>query len=333
MANDLAYYRDRFRKLKSDIKPYWPEVTLHRAPHKPFLLLSIMDLIAQGVISSNFIELNANVTDIFDLYWGKLMGQDREGSPLLPFYHMKSEGFWHLMPVPGMEQALANVGRIRSLRQLSQLVLGVKLDNELFDLLMQAQTRDDLRRVLIETYFTPETRPVLVEVGQICAESFDYSRELLNRLRDRFKLQEAPEVDEHYRTESRSTAFRRIVVDAYNHTCAMCGIRLLTPEGRTAVAAAHIVPWRVSHNDDPRNGLALCGLHHWTFDQGMVGVTADYHMIVSPAVEDEVYSRPLLDLSNRELRLPNEPYLWPAKQALRWHRENVFRADVPLRLL
>ena len=46
-----------------------------------------------------------------------------------------------------------------------------------------------------------------------------------------------------------------------------------TPEGRTAVAAAHIIPWRYSHNDDPRNGMALCGLHHWTFDEGLVTIT------------------------------------------------------------
>ncbi|MCB8986015.1 MAG: HNH endonuclease [Ardenticatenaceae bacterium] len=27
-------------------------------------------------------------------------------------------------------------------------------------------------------------------------------------------------------------------------------------------AAAHIIPWSESHNDDPRNGLALCHLCH-----------------------------------------------------------------------
>jgi putative restriction endonuclease len=34
----------------------WSADTFHRVPHKPFLLLSIMDLIAQGVIAENFIE-------------------------------------------------------------------------------------------------------------------------------------------------------------------------------------------------------------------------------------------------------------------------------------
>ena len=186
---------------------------------------------------------------------------------------------------------------------------------------------------MIESYFAPVTRLTLVEVGQIASESFEYSRELLDRSRGRFRLREAPEMDEQYHPESRSTAFRRIVVQAYNHTCAMCGIRVVTPEGRTAVAAAHIVPWSVSHNDDPRNGMALCGLHHWTFDQGMVGITPEYQIKVSPAIPAEEAAEPLRALADRELQRPSDLFIWPAKPALKWHFEHVFRAEAPARLL
>jgi putative restriction endonuclease len=86
---------------------------------------------------------------------------------------------------------------------------------------LSTEARDTLRRVLIETYFAPEVRSKLVEVGQITAESFEYSRELLERLRGTFQLHEAPETDARYHVESRSAAFRRIVIKAYNHTCAI----------------------------------------------------------------------------------------------------------------
>ena len=53
----LEKYIKIFAKLRTDKgRDRYPEVTLHRAPHKPFLLLSIMDLIAQGQITENFIE-------------------------------------------------------------------------------------------------------------------------------------------------------------------------------------------------------------------------------------------------------------------------------------
>jgi putative restriction endonuclease len=174
----------------------------------------------------------------------------------------------------------------------------------------------------------------VVEIGRITAESFDYSHELVDRLRGRFTLKEAPEPEGHYHVEARSTGFRRVVVEAYNHTCDICGIRVVTPEGRTAVAASHIVPWSVSHNDDPRNGMALCGLHHWTFDQGMIGVTPECQIRVSPVISaDEESAKPLLLLAESLLHQPTDSMLRPAKAALHWHWENVFRAETLPRLL
>lgn len=58
-----------------------------------------MDLIAQNIIKTNFIDLNAELMDAFDLYWIKVMGQEKDGSPILPFYHLQSDKFWHLVPV------------------------------------------------------------------------------------------------------------------------------------------------------------------------------------------------------------------------------------------
>lgn len=305
----------------------WSAETLHRAPHKPFLLLAIMDLIAQGVISDRLIRLDTDLVDAFELYWTKVIGRPSHGKIALPFYHLRGDGFWHLVPVPGMEQALAATGSVDSIVGLRRLVLGATLDEDLFALLADARRRDDLRRILVETYFAPEVRPRVVEASHITAESFEYSRELLQRSRGRFTIREVPEADEQYRTESRSTAFRRVIVEAYSHMCALCGIRLQTPEGHTAVAAAHIVPWSVSHNDDPRNGLALCGLHHWAFDEGLVTVAPDYRVVVSTIVpRDDSAATPLLALASSPLRQPADHTLHPADEACAWHRKKIFRA-------
>jgi putative restriction endonuclease len=166
------------------------------------------------------------------------------------------------------------------------------------------------------------------------ADSFEYSRELLDRVKGRFTLKEAPEGSETYLTEFRSIAFRRVVVEAYKHTCSFCKIRILTPEGRTAVAAAHIVPWSHGHNDDPRNGMALCGLHHWVFDQGLVTVGIDYSIKVSPAVRlEENAAEAIQKLDGQTIYLPIDYILRPSKSALRWHMDNIFWAETPPRML
>lgn len=331
----LEKYLEKFAKLNADKSAArWPASTNHQAPYKPFMLLSVFDLVAQGVIQQNFIEYKADLLDIFDLYWVKVMGTQKRSNPVLPFYHLHRDGFWHLVSVPGMEIALLTVDQIKTNIHLQQMVLGAKFDDVLFDLILNAEDRDKLRRVLIEKYFAPDTRDILVEVGQITAESFEYSRKLVDRLRGRFTIKENTDKNGNYHTESRSAAFRRTVVDAYHHTCAMCGIRLVTPEGRTVVEAAHIIPWRVNQNDDPRNGVALCGLHHWTFDQGMVSISSSYEIMVSPIVDDaQQATQPVLLLQNRGLLLPHEKIFWPAKKALNWHKKNIFRAEIPPQLL
>ena len=53
----LDKYLQMFAKLRTDRgRDRYPEITYHRAPHKPFLILSVMELIAQGLITQNLIE-------------------------------------------------------------------------------------------------------------------------------------------------------------------------------------------------------------------------------------------------------------------------------------
>jgi predicted restriction endonuclease len=53
----LEPYLQKFANLRTDRGgDRYSEITYHRAPHKPFLLLSVMDLIAQGRITQKLIE-------------------------------------------------------------------------------------------------------------------------------------------------------------------------------------------------------------------------------------------------------------------------------------
>ncbi len=81
------------------------------------------------------------------------------------------------------------------------------------------------------------------------------------------------------RTEySRSPRFRQEVLTAYSHRCAMCEIQL------DLVDAAHIVPHAHPEGfDTVSNGLALCALHHRSFDAGLLYVRRDYSIHLNSA--------------------------------------------------
>ena len=316
----------RFAKLRTDTSPArWSSTTRHRAPHKPLLLLAVMDLFAEGSITANLIELTPDLGELFTLYWARVMPPDQRGKLALPFFHLKSDGFWHLVPRPDKEAILAASRQIRSTNQLRETVLGARLDEELYEFLRAKENRDLLRAMLIETYFAPELQPALVEQGTINLASFRYSQKLLEQARKR-QVKESPLDGDAYQSAIRDQGFRRAVVTAYDHRCALCGIRMLTPDGHTAVDAAHIIPWSISHNDDPCNGMAFCRLCHWTFDEGLLSVSSRYVVITSPqlATGHNVPGH-LVTLDSRVIIGPNEKLYWPDLDALSWHRQNVFR--------
>ena len=64
----LEQYLQMYADLRTDKgRERYPKLTYHCAPHKPFLLLSIMDLIAQGRIAQNLIEPSRAERDVLDL--------------------------------------------------------------------------------------------------------------------------------------------------------------------------------------------------------------------------------------------------------------------------
>ncbi|MFU8858738.1 MAG: HNH endonuclease, partial [Deferrisomatales bacterium] len=278
----LSEYLRRLTRLRTDVNAgHYPDQPSHRAPHKPILLLSVMDLVAEGSVADNFIELSPDLVEVFSLYWSRVMPRDRRGIPVYPFFHLRSDGFWHLVPRPGKEEILQATTTVSSANRLRELVRGARLDEELFALLLDPESREVLRAAVLEQYFAPEVRPALLAQAQVNVQAYRYSLDLLDAARSE-PFGGASLAAEALPPPARDQGFRRAVVTAYEHRCSFCGIRMTTPDGHTVVEAAHIVPWSESRNDDPRNGLALCRLCHWTFDEGLLGLSAVYVILASP---------------------------------------------------
>jgi putative restriction endonuclease len=236
--DDPSQYFKIFSTLRSDTsRARWTAATKHRAPHKPLLLLSVIDLFAEGLITANLIELTPDLCETFTLYWSRVMPPDQRGNIALPFFYLRSDKFWHLVASPDKEEILAATSSVKSISQLRELVLGARLDDELYSLLCHEEARNVLRSVLIDEYFAPEPQKALLEQGVINVEAFDYSRQLLEQAKTKLEPTE-PEVKRAVRDQG----FRRAIVTAYSHRCAMCALRVITADGHTVVDAAHIVP-------------------------------------------------------------------------------------------
>lgn len=87
------------------------------------------------------------------------------------------------------------------------------------------------------------------------------------RLRERIKWQVWAR-----RRGATSVRFRKEVREAYHSRCIMCGGCFPTTplNEKPGVDAAHILPWAVYDLDEIYNGVCLCKIHHWAFDEGLL---------------------------------------------------------------
>jgi putative restriction endonuclease len=320
----IEQYIKAFSNLRTDkSKSRYPSFTNHRAPHKPFLLLSIMDLIAQGQITENFIEPSYDLVEAWNIYYSRIMPPRSPASMAYPFSRLKSDGFWQRLTKPGYDPEIEY--NINSMNRLREVYYGAKMDDELFQYLCELETREQLRLVLIHTYFAPHIHPTLIEQGRVNLEAYRYSERLIMEAKEQSPDWNSP-IDAE-KARARDQGFRKAIVMLYNHRCALCGIRMITSEGHTIVEAAHIIPWNESYDDLPTNGMALCRLCHWSFDEGLMSVGTNYEVMVSRKIQTE-QNLPghILTLRDRNIFTPEDERFWPKQDNLNVHRRKYFKA-------
>jgi putative restriction endonuclease len=117
----------------------------------------------------------------------------------------------------------------------------------------------------------------------------------------------------------RSGLFKRVVLEAYDHTCAVSGLKLLSTRSSPVplLDACHIVPWAVSHDDTISNGVALCPNLHRAFDRHLFWIDDAYRVRVADDFgELSGADYGIRRFEGQALRLPQRPKWWPGREKL-----------------
>lgn len=109
--------------------------------------------------------------------------------------------------------------------------------------------------------------------------------------------------------------------DPFNdNQCAACGLRIRLAHGNDVsfIDAAHLIPFAVSANDHPSNGLALCKNHHWAMDRDVIVPGPDFHWHVSKAVDPRRSNgeQELAALAGTSILLPKDTAFHPKPESL-----------------
>lgn len=276
------------------------------APHKPLLLLVILEMAEQDILPPKTLPLTPELAFRFCTLWA-IVAHRRNQRPdiRLPFHHLQSDGLW---------AALTEDGKPSPDNRLTRFAV---LPSDFVEFVKNPVYREKARRILIATYFEPAERVALYTAFGLPIPPDD-----------QIVKDAAYKAPDEAKQQGRETRFRLNVVAAYNFACALSGYRLTTITGASIVDAAHIHQFADSRNNDIRNGLALCKNAHWLFDNGLWTISDHCEVIVSVGHFSEASPdhKSLASYHGQKLRLPAEKALWPNPVHLAWHRKQRFRS-------
>lgn len=276
------------------------------APHKPLMLLTVIDLIESGDISDGWVKYDVRLVSRFRDYWELVLERQRNQPDIpMPFHALggDKDKVWERFTANGQPSLAKATTRLCS------------LDPDLFACLQDTGFRRKAREILVIRYFTPKEQVMLcARLGLSVPKTAEITA--LREQADDFKASQK---------KGRDSRFKSDVLGGYYFTCALTGYRLDT-ESSSIVQAAHIHQHAVSGNDDPRNGLALTPDAHWTFDAGLwTAIPKGDHFLIHVArdrfCEKTPHGQSLAVRHGEPLHFHDHARLRPGAAHLEWHRK------------
>jgi putative restriction endonuclease len=284
----------------------------HERPHKPVLLLAAMDLIAQGKDKPEHIRWSQELRGTFKQYFEQVRGRDDSDTPENPFLYLRGDGIWQ--PYCKGNGAAAALDHTPTVSEAKDDQVYAAMDGGLEFVASVPTSRAQIRDALISRYF-PQARGQLKELFQK-ADPLAYAG----------IIPSSSELDTQALV-GRNSAFRRKVLEVYDWQCAACGLRIKLPDSQlTFVDGAHLVPFSVSRNDHPTNGIALCKNHHWAMDRFLIVPTVGCRWKVSPYLDHRrsLGEQQLCALNGQPVLPPHDDAYRPSEEALSWRMERIF---------
>ncbi len=121
-----------------------------RAPHKPILLLAVIDEISNGALENSLVRLSQPLIERFKKLWDIYVPKQSVFRPAIemPFFHLHTEGFWNLIKTTDY------VNRDNySFNQLKRCFYGVQLPSDLIKLINDSTSREALKDSFLQKHF------------------------------------------------------------------------------------------------------------------------------------------------------------------------------------
>ena len=295
------------------------------APHKPIMLLAILESFDEKEIDNNWIGINEALLIRFYDLWNLLVKTKNAPNFSLTFFHLGNErrGLWNLISIPGKSYTTTHKFFYKSIKILKETFLGAQLSDEFYNAVKSQENRDILKHALLNTYF-PESS------AQQRVSALRYSKKIEKQILFDAKENYAGNKIWHKHEETieskeeeiivRNYIFRKAVLETYNNQCAISGLKIESSDEELLVDACHIVPFTQTSDDSIRNGIALSPTLHRAFDNGLIAIDDNYKILVPHKLKDYNPAVGIRQYANKKIMLPRDEAFYPSLHRLAEHR-------------
>jgi putative restriction endonuclease len=262
----------------------------------------------------------------FKSTWSLLVVTPHDFRISYPFYYLKSDKFWKLIPKPGFENVDQMGSIMKSFSSLNSAIDYALISDDLYLLMNDAHSNLVLQQLLLNEYF-PVTKSNFsnCENGQLNLFSMLENKILHEDAGEyRAEIQNLIKENDEEEIFLRGSIFKREIPKIYNYTCCISGMKINSISSVSMVDACHIVPFSQSFDDTINNGIALCPNLHRAFDRGLIAIDSDYKVKVSKIFNEERSIYSIKAFEGQRALLPAEHKFYPLKENLEWHRINKF---------
>ena len=300
---DRREFVDRLVRLRR------AQVGATRAPHKPLLVLWLLGRHQnrfEGPVA--YAELEEPVGRLIEEFGPPARSGRSPGRAAWPFSRLERE-LWNPRlaggaPIPATGQPSRRL--LLDGHAVGEFTPAVRT------LLDEPRAVVEAARLLLDLHFTPALAPFIVS-----ACGLDLNEPV---------PRSGGEIEVVGRRPRRAS-FAEEVLRAYAYACAFCGYDGAVGRNPVGLEAAH-VKWHSQGGEDAlANGLSLCSLHHVLFDVGVLGLTPERRLRVSPLyVARSDAGRALDDLADRPIPPPRPSSSIVDAHNVAWHDREVFKA-------
>jgi putative restriction endonuclease len=314
--DSVLVYLNKFKRLRRDTSHGEP------APHKPILLISILEHIGKNTIQTNKIDITLELIATFRENWSLLAYTTRhEPNFILPYSHLRGDKFWHIVARGGF-QAILDKSKLRTFNEAEEIIEYACFDKELYELLQNPTIRQEFLQNLLTTYF-PESQNRFWDKNSDNAYLIDAENKVLHNTQQNYRAEYEQLPDEERFV--RKGVFKKVVPRLYGYRCCISELKIDSLFDIAMVDACHIIPFSTSFDDTIKNGISLCPNLHRAFDRGIITIDQNYKVVISQTFVENLNVYGIRQFEGKTISLPNDNQFYPSLDNLAWHQQNIFK--------